>query len=199
MVVFMRLSLENQNNSHSRFFLKRLITVVIVGLAADMLSYAVDTQVFFGAKLLNHASVLVCTLVTTLAGYLWNRFFDVVFPLPDRESSQRILSFLPFAAMAVLLGVNLFCGIFYSIDAENVYSRGPLMILSFVLEYVSFAVLAVRAACRKFPVRTLRYKKLRRGRGFRGQSLALFPLRSFDFRWHGVGLLLCPRVRGRSL
>ena len=163
MLVFMRLALESQNNSHSRFFLKRFFTVVIIGLSADMLSYVVDTQKFFGAKIISHVSMFVCTISTALVGFLWNRFFDVVFRIADRKKTRNFLYLVPFISLFVLLIVNLFTGIFYSIGVNNVYKRGALAILSFALQYVSFAVLVLRALFHKFSVRTLRYTKLRNG------------------------------------
>ena len=119
--------------------------MVIIGLSADMLSDVVDTQKFFGAKIISHVLMFVCTISTALVGFLWNRFFDVVFRIADRKKIRSFLYLVPFISLFVLLIVNLFTGIFYSIDVNNVYKRGALAILSFALQYVSFAVLVLRA------------------------------------------------------
>lgn len=163
MVVYMRVAVENQNNSHSRYFFKCLISLVVVNLFADMASYAVDTNDFFAAEILSHLTMAVSVLTTVLIGYFCNRFFDVVFSISDTNGKRKRIYLTPFIAISVLLIFNLSTGILYSIDENNVYSRGDFAIVSFILQYAPFAVLAARAIFHKFPVKTIRYMKLRNG------------------------------------
>lgn len=161
LVIYMRVALENQNNSHARFVFKKFIFYVLLCLGADMLSYAFDTQTFFAAKLLSHLSMFFSVLLTVYVGYLWNRFFDVVFHIHDNSPNRRILYAAPVAVTALMLVLNWFTGWFFYMGESNVYVRGPIAIVSFILQYVLFGALIFRAVFFKFGVKTLRYSKLR--------------------------------------
>lgn len=159
----MRVALENQNNSHSRYVFKKFMITVILYLVADMFSYVVDARQFFASKFLNHFSMFASISLTTYIGYLWNRFFDVVFNIGSNKKLRTCLYLTPFAISVVLLIVNIPTGMFYSIDSQNVYARGPLAMVNFLLQYLPFAVLVVRVIFHRFPVKTIRYIKLRNG------------------------------------
>ena len=161
LIIYMRHALENQNNSHSRYTFKRFILFVIWSLVADLASYVFDKRQFFGAKFLSHTSMLFSVFLTAYVGYLLNLFFDVVFHVKDEQKKRRVIYFLPVALVSVLLFLNLFTGCLYSMGEENIYVRGPLSVVSFSLQYISFAVVALRAIFFKFSVRTIRYVKLR--------------------------------------
>ena len=161
MVVYMRFALENQNNSHSRHVFKHFMMFVVYYLVADMASYVFDNRTFFSAKFFNHASMFAAISLTTYIGYLWNNFFDVVFNIQDNKRARKIIYLLPVLLSIVCLFINLFTGWFFSMGEENIYSRGSYAFVSFFLQYVSFGVLAVRAMYHKFPVKTIRYLKLR--------------------------------------
>lgn len=161
LVVYMRVALENQNNSHSRFLFKRFISFVLLCLGADMLSYVFDTQTFFGAKLFNHLSMFFSVLLTAFIGFLWNQFFDVVFHIKDETGKRKTIYFIPVLLTLFMLVINWFTGWFFEMGEDNVYVRGPVSLLSFVLQYLLFGVLLFRAIFLKFAVKTIRYSKLR--------------------------------------
>ena len=161
MVVFMGAVLSNQNNSHSRYIFKRLIVVVAICLLADMLTYVFDTQTFFGARFLHHLTMFASVLLTVYVGSVWHFFFDVSFHIQDSGNKRRLIYLAPAALTFALLFINLFTGIIFSIDGNNLYSRGPYALISFFLQYILFAVLILRAAFLKFKTKTVRYSKLR--------------------------------------
>ena len=161
MVVYMRFALENQNNSHSRHVFKHFMVFVVYYLVADMASYVFDRQTFFSAKFFNHLSMYAAISITTYIGYLWNNFFDVVFNVQNKKRVRTVIYLLPFILSVVILFVNLFTGWIFYVGEDNVYRRGDYAFISFILQYVSFGILAVRAMCHKFPVKTIRYLKLR--------------------------------------
>ena len=140
---------------------KRFILFVIWALVADLASYVFDMRQFFGARFLSCVSMIFSVVLTTYVGYLLNLFFDVVFRVKDEHNKRRFVYFLPVVAVSILLVVNRFTGIIFYIGDDNVYVRGPLAVLSFMLQYLAFAVVAVRAAIFKFSVKTIRYSKLR--------------------------------------
>ena len=161
LIAYMRYALENQNNSHSRFMFKRFIFFVIISLVADMASYVFDKQSFFAAKFLSHLSMFASVFFTAYIGYFLNRFFDSVFHIKDDYGRRNKIYLIPTVTVSVFLVLNLFTGWFYSMGDTNVYVRGALAPFSFFLQYVAFAVVAIRAIFFKYPVRTIRYVKLR--------------------------------------
>ena len=161
MIVYMRFALENQNNSHSRFVFKKFIIFVVLYLVADMASYIFDTRQFFGARFLNHVSMFASVFLTAYVGFFLNYFFDVVFHIKDNKNRRIGLYLIPAGLILLLLFINLFTGWLFAIKENNVYVRGPLSFVSFFLQYISFGVLALRAIFYKYPVRTIRYVKLR--------------------------------------
>lgn len=161
LIIYMRHALENQNNSHARCMFKRFVRCVTWALVADLASYIFDRRQFFGAAFLSHVSMILSVFLTAYVGYLLNLFFDVVFHVKDEHNRRKTMYFLPTALISLLLFINIFNGCLFSIGEDNIYIRGPLSILSFALQYLAFATVAIRASIFKFSVKTIRYIKLR--------------------------------------
>lgn len=161
LIIYMRQALENQNNSHARRMFKRFILFVIWALVADLASYVFDQRQFFGAAFLSFTSMIFSVFLTTYVGYRLNLFFDVVFHITNEHNNRKIIYLLPTVLISILLFANIFNGCLFSIGDDNVYVRGPLSILSFTLQYLAFASVAIRATFFKFKVKTIRYVKLR--------------------------------------
>ena len=68
LIVFMRIALENQNNSHMRIWFKRFVVIALACVSFDMLSYVFDMQTFPGARLGNHISMFMSVQLTALVG-----------------------------------------------------------------------------------------------------------------------------------
>ena len=161
LVSYMRFSIENSINSHSRFIFKRLMVFTIVCLLCDMLSYVFDMQTFVAAKFFNYVFTSASVFMTSFVGYYWNHFFSVIFHLnDDKKQSKKILFLSPVILISVFLFVNLFNGSLFYVDELNVYSRGPLAFVSFILQYLLFAVLIIRAIYMKRQKKGVRYSKL---------------------------------------
>lgn len=161
MVICMSVVLANRNNSHSRFAFRRLIWMVSFCLFADMLTYVFDTKEFFAARFLHATSMFMSVLLTVCVGYAWNKFFDVAFHIHNKEKTRSVLYTIPVVITLVCLIINVFDGYLFVIDDKNVYSRGSLAFISFFLQYLLMGVLLLRAVFYKFPVKTVRYAKLR--------------------------------------
>ena len=106
LILYMRYSLNNRNNSNSRYIFKRFIIVTAWTLAADMVSYMVDKAMIPGGRLLNHTSMFFSVLLTTYVGYLFNNFYDVVFNTPGDKDKRKIAYITPVALIFVLLIVT---------------------------------------------------------------------------------------------
>lgn len=167
MLCYTRIALQTRINSASRRTFKHFVLVVILCVAADMCSYIFDTRTFAGAKELNHASMFLAVLLTCYVGYYWNHMFDSLFHIKrERRAKYRaeFLYFLPTVAACVCLIMNVYNGMLFTISDENVYARGSLYPLSFLLQYLLFAVSVVRAILlkRKLTTAPMKREKMRR-------------------------------------
>jgi diguanylate cyclase (GGDEF)-like protein len=99
--------------------------------------------------------------MTVFVGYYWNRFFDAIFHLDvENNRSRKCLYLMPVITVAALLFINLFNGWLFSINEANVYSRGTYAFISFILQYLFFAILVIRAIAAMKSRRGARYFKL---------------------------------------
>lgn len=74
---------------------------------------------------------------TTLMCFFWFVYFEYMQDSPFVKSRERIwLSSALVWIMGFLLVVNLFTGILFYVDSDNVYQRGPLFIVQYLLAYV---------------------------------------------------------------
>ena len=148
MLLYVRLVLEAKTHSASRRAFKRFVVVVMLCMVADMCSYLFDKQLFPFASVLNHVSMFASVLLTVYVGFSWSFLFDLLFRI-KRSKRNQVLNMLlwlsPTIIMLVLLVVNLFTGFLYYVDENNVYHRGSLYVVSFVLQYISFAHTVIRA------------------------------------------------------
>lgn len=145
---FIHVVLQNKANTSSRLAFKKLVLIVILCLVADMLSYVFDTIPTTFARIMNHVAMFAATLLTVSIGYSWNELFDLLFHIKrDRRNRMinRLIWVSPSVLMLVFLVINLFTGCLYYIDEANVYHRGDLYFVSFIMQYISFAHAILRA------------------------------------------------------
>ena len=163
LIVFMRVALENQNNSSMRIWFKRFVVVALVCVIFDGLSYVFDMQSFPGARLGNHIAMFGAVLTTALVGSLWNRFFDVIFRIENLKLRRWIVYMIPTVAALILLLINIPTGILYYITEDNYYVRGEYYWISAALQYISFILVIIRAVVYDLGVKTLRRRRMRNG------------------------------------
>ena len=112
----------------------------------------------------------VCFLSTALMCFFWFIYFEHLQGSGFVASRKLVLlSSCLVWAMAALLLVNLPSGILFYVDEGNVYRRGPLFLLQYLLSYIY-----VFAACGHALIGVFRRKNLSRRRLL--VSLALFPI-----------------------
>ena len=163
LIVFMRIALENQNNSHMRIWFKRFVVIALTCVSFDMLSYVFDMQTFPGARLGNHISMFMSVQLTALVGSLWMRFFDIIFRIENLRIRRWVIYMIPTNLATIMLIYNLFTGRVYTIGEDNIYTRGDLYWLSFTIQYIPYLLVIIRALVYDLGVKTLRRKRMRNG------------------------------------
>lgn len=163
LIVFMRIALENQNNSHMRIWFKRFVVIALACVCCDMLSYVFDMQTFPGARLGNHISMFLSIQLTALVGSLWMRFFDIIFRIENLRIRRWVVYMIPTNLATIMLIYNLFTGRVYTIGEDNIYTRGDLYWLSFTIQYIPYLLVIIRALVYDLGVKTLRRRRMRNG------------------------------------
>lgn len=161
MVAYMIFSLGSQEGSHTRHEFLKFMFFVIFCLTADMLSYVFDMQSFPGARILSHISMFLSVLFTAIVGTKWLFFFDLIFHINDHKRRRACIYLLPTVLVIIMLVVNLFTGCIYEISDDNFYRRGDGYWISFILQYISYALIIIRAAVPTLDVRTIRRRRMR--------------------------------------
>ena len=163
LIMFMRVALENQNNSHMRIWFKRFVIIALASVFFDMLTYVFDRQMFPGARLGNQVSMFLTIFLTAFVGTLWNRFFDIIFRLDDHRVRRWLIYLVPTFIALILLIVNCFNGMMYRISDDNIYIRGEHYWISFTVQYISFVFVIIRSLIFDLGVKTLRRRRMRNG------------------------------------
>ena len=174
LVLYMRFALNNRNNYRLRFFFKRFLELAVVALVADTLSYGFDRQIFPGARELNYITTSLSIIFTTLVGFVWNRFFDIVLHVKARKALRTAIFATPVVVSFALVIANLYNGWFFVIGSDNVYTRADYAFVIFIIQYIGYFAVALRAIFHRFKVRTLRYVKLRNSFIWAGCAMLVF-------------------------
>lgn len=116
-----------------------MILLTILGLTSEAMSFLIDGTRFPGSRVLNILLNTLCFLSATTLGYLWCLFTEFrIFNslLRVRKTAFRLLPIL--LLMYILCLVNLKNGIFFTVSPENVYQRGRLIVLPYLVVFFDY-------------------------------------------------------------
>ena len=112
----------------------------------EMLGFLLDGHTFAGARALNTLTSSLIFILYAVFACLWVCYVEYkLFASVDRLRRICPIAALPAIGICVLSIVNLFCEVFFIIDAANHYLRRPLCILPFALAlcYMTYGALVV--------------------------------------------------------
>lgn len=138
------LHLTRIKQTENRFISDRLFDamtwIALAGCLAEILTFILDGKIFPGARALSYFLNSLCFIGTCGVGYLWCLFVDVrIF-----NSVQRIRKKAKWLALPLLLDIvmNLInmtgCGIVFTISEDNVYQRGSMVIVPYLILFFYF-------------------------------------------------------------
>ena len=115
--------------------------VTLLAQATETISVLLDGVPGAASRLWLYLTDTVCTGATVCVGYAWCLYVDFrVYRSIGRLRRRHLLLGAPLLALLVLLVANLFgTGWIFSISADNVYHRGPLNILLYLLLFSYYA------------------------------------------------------------
>lgn len=138
------LLLMRRRNVQKRYYIEKLygtmIWLTIMGCAVETLSFLVDNRVFFGCIPLSYLLNSLCFLGTSCVGFLWCLYVELrIFNSLQKVWKSIKYLVIPFAVIVLICLVNLSgCGILFTISEENVYRRGTLVGLVYVVLFIYF-------------------------------------------------------------
>ena len=155
------------------------VLALIVVLAFDAITWAVDRKDFSGARIMNIASETaywMSTLFPCYYGYMY--CYEKVY---GRNSSAgyRMVLFIPVLIGQTLLVLNLFNGWVFHVSEKNLYQRGPYYLIVAMLPFI-YIFVAVNKTLKKsrnvhiYEKRQFRMLALYMGLPFLGSLLEIF-------------------------
>lgn len=114
------------------FFILIILNIIIA--VSDIITYLSDEKTFYGARYFNLGGVSVFYIALVLLCLLWLRYCIIRFG--RRRAGIRIptaVILIPGFVTEIMLLINLFTGLIFSVDGSNVYHRGILFVPMFIV------------------------------------------------------------------
>lgn len=139
-LLLLRVRGESKNSVGTALFC-RILVVTLLAQATETISFLLDGVPGAASRFWLYLTNTVCTGATVCVGYAWCLYVDFrVYRSIGRLRRRHLLLGAPLLALLVLLVANLFgTGWIFSISADNVYHRGPLNILLYLLLFSYYA------------------------------------------------------------
>ncbi len=117
-----------------------MVILTIVGCAVEALSFPIDGKLFPGARVLNYLTNSLCFIATVTIGYLWCLYVDLRLYRNPGRTRRRAKQLCPF--LLVDIAMNLVnatgIGVLFTVSEDNVYQRGSLVSVVYVILMVYF-------------------------------------------------------------
>lgn len=117
-----------------------MIWITIIGCSLEILTFVIDGRTFPFSRVLSYLTNSLCFIGTCSVGFLWCLYVDFrIFNNAGRVCRRAKVLALPLILDIVLNIVNLSgCGIIFTVSEENVYQRGSLVLVVYVVLFFYF-------------------------------------------------------------
>jgi diguanylate cyclase (GGDEF)-like protein len=123
----------------------RLIAVTIVMCASEMVSGILRGKMFPATRTILEISNLIYFEALVFISYLWLVYVDIRLKNITGKGSVRQLAWaIPLIAFTVLAATNPFTDYLFSIDSNNLYSRGPLVFIHWIVSWFYMIVATIK-------------------------------------------------------
>jgi diguanylate cyclase (GGDEF)-like protein len=139
-------SKHHEFKSQKYFFFQHMVIVNIILLVLDGITYIVAGNPDPAARTAHIVVSTVYYSLTPLPSYFFICFADVVLSVPA-EKRRRLATFwysIPIVLNLIVSVVTPFTGWFFRIDETNLYHRGSLLLISFLLSFVLIVIAFVK-------------------------------------------------------
>ncbi|MDO4481153.1 MAG: GGDEF domain-containing protein [Bacillota bacterium] len=117
-----------------------MINITAAGCIAEILTFIIDGRMFPGGVPLSYLLNSFCFIGTCSIGFLWCLYVDYRIHNSDRSIRKKAgILFIPLALEILLLCINFSgCGVIFLVSEANVYSRGSLVALAYLILFFYF-------------------------------------------------------------
>ena len=117
-----------------------MVYLTIAANAAELLTFLIDGKLFPGCIVISYLLNSFCFLCSGMVGYLWCIYVNLrIFNSGHRLRKRKIFLMIPIFIIVAICLINLSgCGILFSISENNVYERGMLVMIVYVILYFYF-------------------------------------------------------------
>ena len=129
-----------------------LIYATIAALIIDTATWLLDGATFPLARPINIAVETLYFFFNFLVPYLWVAYIELTLSKEQIATFIRLrLLAIPMFVMAVVLLINLRTGIIFRVDENNIYYRGPgiIIVVAVVYAYLGYATIRALGAARR--------------------------------------------------
>lgn len=141
MIFLLVTRIENTKERHldDRIF-NIMIWLTIAGCLAEALSFMIDGKSFAGNRALSYFLNSFCFVGTCNVGFLWCLYMDLrVFHDISKMRKQAKFLIVPLLINLAMNLINLNgCGIVFTISEDNVYTRGSLVSVAYIVLFFYF-------------------------------------------------------------
>ena len=141
MIFLLVTRIENTKERHldDRIF-DIMIWLTIAGCLAEALSFMIDGKSFAGNRALAYFLNSFCFVGTCSVGFLWCLYMDLrVFHDISKMRKQAKFLIVPLLINLAMNLINLNgCGIVFTISEDNVYTRGSLVSVAYIILFFYF-------------------------------------------------------------
>ena len=141
--LLLRLLFTRAAGQEGHFHWERLFTAMILlailGLTSEAVSFLIDGTRFPGSRVLNIFLNTLCFLSSSTLGYLWCLFAEFRIFNNLQRVRKTAFRFLPILLLVYILClVNLKNGIFFTVSPDNVYQRGRLIVVPYLVVFFDY-------------------------------------------------------------
>ena len=135
----------HQFKSQKYLFFQYMVLTNVTLLLLDTATWFVLGDTSPLSRTLNYVVTTLYYLADPLPSYFFICFADTVLNIPpEKKMKLRLVYLVPVVLHALLTVLTPFTGWLFTFDAANVYHRGPLLFVSFVLSYALMVLAFVK-------------------------------------------------------
>lgn len=142
-LIIIFIALKNRSQSHiaAENLYREIVFLTIIMLLIDIgHEYFNMKEGLINNILLNVFSVLIYALPSVIAVIWFSYTHLLLYRRPPRNNIYYKLFLLPMVVNIIISFISIFWPLYFSIDANNLYSRGNIYLLSIILQYLYLLV-----------------------------------------------------------
>ncbi len=138
LILYVVIKIKKDIYRYSTTLVIAIIWATIFALLIEPITWTFDAQQTIFAKIINPVSNSLLVLVTPIIIGLWGSYLDYKIFGNRKRLKKQLYYQVPTILIFILVIVNIFEPIFFSINASNIYSAGPYEWLRYLIIYGTY-------------------------------------------------------------